>query len=177
MTTYLTPGKEQHEALQTALKKYHPRLIEAKTTICMLVVFAEIDEHGEPVGQALNLHGTPAYAVTRIFPLKLRAHGLADAEILVDGERWKDMPNKTRIALLDHELTHIDLVFKDNVLQVDDLGRAKLTMRHHDYTHGWFTEVVERHGKASIESLQARRFVDESGQLYLDFTTKAAANG
>ena len=169
MTIYLRVGQDEVDTLNNAMEKHHHRLVEAGTTICMLLVFAEIDKHGEPIGAALKLHGTPAFAVTRIFPLKLRAHGFADAEILIDGHYWKDMPKKSRIALFDHELTHLDLVHKDNALQIDDWGRPKLAMRHHDYTHGWFSEVVERHGKASIESLQARKFVDESGQLYLEF--------
>ena len=164
---YLTPGAEQNKALKTALEKYHHRLVEHEVTICMLLVFDEIDQNGEAVGAALKLHGVSCFAVTRILSLKLRAHGLADAEILVDGELWKDMPGKSRIAMMDHELTHLDLVFKDNSLVRDSLGRPKLAMRMHDYHHGWFSEVVDRHGAASIESLQANRFVKESGQLYL----------
>lgn len=166
---YLTPGVEQDKALQTAMEKYHHRLIDHEVTICMLVVWDEIDKNGEPSGSALKLHGVSCYATAKILSTKLRAHGLADAEILIDGALWKDMPNESRIALMDHELTHLDLVFKDNVLVLDPLGRPKLSIRHHDYTHGWFSEVVDRHGAASIESLQAKRFVKESGQLYLEF--------
>jgi hypothetical protein len=74
------------------------------------------------------------------------------------------MSDAERLALLDHELTHVEVVY--------EVRPRKLRTRHHDRTYGWFDEVAQKHGEASQEVQQARRFAaDEAGQLY--FTGKA----
>lgn len=44
-----------------------------------------------------------------------------------------------------------------------------LKMRRHDFQVGWFHEIAERHGKESIELMQAQQLFDERGQLYFAF--------
>jgi hypothetical protein len=92
--------------------------------------------------------------------------GLADAEITLDADRWKELGRGKRIGLIDHELTHIELVYDDDGLALDDNERPKLKLRKHDYEFGWFNEVVERHGNDSLEREQAARLLYNAGQLY-----------
>lgn len=168
---YKKPDKEHLDVLKRAQTKFHKRLAQYGITVSLLVARAEIDdETGETKGPALKHRGLPALGVTRAIPVKLRAHGLADAEITIDGDEWKGLTNAERLAIMDHELTHIEPKFdSDGNLKLDTCGRPKIEMRHHDYEFGWFTEVAGRHREASQEVQQARKIIDRDGQLYFDF--------
>ncbi len=85
-----------------------------------------------------------------------RAEGKADATVTVDGNRYDEWPLARLDAILDHELTHLELSLKDGAVQCDDLGRPKLRMRKHDQQYGWFNEVAERHGEDAVEVLQLK---------------------
>jgi hypothetical protein len=64
----------------------------------------------------------------------------------VDAYRWPELDELTQVAVLDHELTHLELVTDDEgTVKYDDYGRPKLRMRLHDICHGWFSEVAKRH--------------------------------
>lgn len=173
MTSYTKAGDEEKEVLETTINNYHPQIKSADVSFCILFVFADTDKDGMPKGPALKLHGVPALATMKIISLKLRAHGLSDAEILIDGDRWGGLTDRQRVALLDHELNHIEPNYKDNMLVLDDLNRPKLSIRQHDYNFGWFIDVVQRHGESSVESMQANAFMEESGQLFLGFDIHA----
>ena len=161
--TYQIAPSDALHCMQSALNKYHYRLIENGVSIALLALYSA---DGEP---ALMCHGAPAYAVTRILPLKLRAHGLADAEITIDFTSWMRLSDPKRMAVMDHELTHIRPVFEDGICVRDDLGRPKLKLRDHDFQFGWFNEVAERHRESSIEVEQASQIINTTGQLYFEF--------
>lgn len=173
-TTYTraTDDGEEMQLLMDMMQEHHQRLLMIKTPVSFALMFAmpEEDENtGEPKSPAVTHNGYPCAAVTRKIQLKQRAMGLPDAEITVDEYQWDRMSREEKEALLDHELTHIDLVYKENEEQYDDLGRPRIKLRKHDYQFGWFTEVAQRHGRASIEHQQAKQWMTLSGQLYLDF--------
>jgi hypothetical protein len=72
------------------------------------------------------------------------------------------MSKATQVAVLDHELTHLELVTDgDGTVKYDDYNRPKLKIRLHDIHYGWFSEVAKRHKGASIEVQQATRLVSE----------------
>lgn len=169
-TNYVTPPAEVSDLVNDTIAQHHERLLalEIPVTVGVLMVWGDIDEEGQLTSSTLKHHGVPAAAITKINNLKLRAYGLPDAEILIDQFVWDFASNEARVALIDHELTHIELVYKDNTIVLDDLGRPKLRTRTHDWHFGWFDEVVERHGKHSFESVQAQQFYKQSGQLFLD---------
>lgn len=161
--TYTKPDPETVGLLNHAMKLYHERLKLAEVTIGVLAAHGPVSEEtGERTGPAIKHHGIKALAKVRIVSLRDRAHGLPDAEILIDGDEWPMLSRQQRIALFDHELTHLELAG-----ETDDLGRPKLKIRQHDFQVGWFHEVAERHGSSSIEVQQAQQFADEHGQLYL----------
>src|ERR1019366_9477538 len=80
-----------------------------------------------------------------------------------------------RLALLDHELTHLVLRCDEDGLKHDDIGRPTFKIKQHDFDLGGFAEVVERHGEASVEALQFSRFETLYGQLML-FDPKTLRN-
>lgn len=200
--TYSKPDKEMEKLLAYTIGQWHKRLTEAEVTITLLAAYGPVNDDGETVGPAIKHHGVPALGVVKITNLKYRVAGLGDAEIVIDGDAWAEMTKRERIALLDHELTHIEIVhesvfrkkapdkplkveisangIKTTTLKVadegdelpqskpilDDAGRPKLRLRHHDRSFGWFDEVAKRHGDESHEVRQAKQFADEAGQLY-----------
>ena len=162
MKTYSRAPHEVNNRVIKLVDRYHSELKKNAVTFDLLFV------HGDE--PALTLHGCPCFAVVRSVPLKERVKGGADAEISIDADRYVRLPDETKDALLDHELYHLELKKDgDQIVQFDDLHRPKLTMRKHDRQFGWFDEMVRRHGQFSIESLQARTMVKETGQLYFDF--------
>jgi hypothetical protein len=153
------------------IDKYHPDLKAAEVTIDYLFV----SDSGD--GPALKLHGVPCYAIVRIVSLKDRAKGLADAEILIDRDKYDLMDGATRDALLDHELYHL-VVRRDDLGQfmTDDQHRPKLKMRPHDWEFGWFEAIAARHGDASIEVKQATKMRIQAGQILFGFMDDTAAH-
>ena len=139
-------------------------------TVGALFVF---NEAGEPV---LTHRGYPAAALARIVSSRDRAVGMTDAQIVVDRVVWQGLTTKQQIALLDHELHHLEVVLdKDGSVRFDAQDRPKLKIRKHDWEFGWFDEIANRHGADSIERLNARRLVEATGQLYFDFGPQRAA--
>jgi hypothetical protein len=188
MTTYTQANEKQIAALDRAMAKYHPRLIEAGVKVDLSVAFAKVNEDtGEVMGPALKSRGVALLAKVKILSLEDRVQGHGDARITIDGDRWADLSDGERMALLDHELTH--LVVAEEMVRLsppkpgdgpapvapvefkpklDDHGRPKLRMRPHDVEiTGIFIEVLDRHRDASQEHQQVQRYVDEYGQFYM----------
>lgn len=160
-TTYALPSVEHREALQRVLDDHHGHLTDIGVSVQLLLAHSD---NGKP---ALKHHGVPALAVTSLVSLKHRVLGLGDALITLDGDRWKSLAAKERLALLDHECHHLDLVCEEGKPQIDSAGRPVLKLRLHDREFGWFDLIAERWGKSSQEVQQLARFVDEAGQVYL----------
>ncbi|MGN6137240.1 MAG: putative metallopeptidase [Aureliella sp.] len=165
-TTYERAGAEYVDLLDEVMEMYHPKLREAGVSVDLLLA------HGDPESDepAVKAHGYPAAAVVRIVNLKDRVKGCADSEIVLDGDRVDEWSVTRLKAILDHELTHLELAYdKYGELKRDDLDRPKLTMRLHDRQFGWFDEVAKRWGLDSIECDQALTMVRdwEFAQLYL----------
>jgi len=166
MANYFKAPDADAALLNQVLSQHHQRLEEHGVSVALLVAITE-------EGPALKVHGYPALAETRVLNQKLRAHGLADAEITLDHTGWEGLAHNEKLALLDHELTHLEIVFDDNLRpKLDDGGRPKLKMRLHDFQFGWFAEVAERHGENSQERKQAAELVAVGGQIFFDFAGK-----
>lgn len=98
----------------------------------------------------LKHHGYPAAAVVKINGVKERLRGIADATIIFCVEHWQKISQAERIALVDHELTHLVLVVDEDGRPIaDDAGRPRLKMRPHDFELGVFDVIVQRHGAAA----------------------------
>lgn len=145
--------------------EFHPDLERFEVTVGYMFAYASRDAEGQPKGPALHRQGVAAAAEVCITPLKLRALGIPDAVITLDGDNWRKWPEATLRAVLDHELHHIEVVKEEgtNVCRSDDLGRPKLKLRPHDFEVWGFDLIVARHGAAAmetraIEQLKARKF-------------------
>jgi hypothetical protein len=171
MPTTFEPDRGRIKSIVDGLlEQYRGELLAAGVRFDLLLAYAGKNQNGEPVGPALKANGYAAAATVRILSLKDRAKGMADAEIVVDGDRVEEWSEQNLAAILDHEIEHLELALDgQGSLKRDDLGRPRLRMRLHDRQFGWFDSVARRHGLASLEVAQASRFVDlpELRQLYL----------
>jgi hypothetical protein len=141
------------------MTKYHPVL--TSNDVHVDYIFC----HGD-----LTHQGYAAAAVVKKIGLKDRACGRADAEIVICHDVWDRFTDEQRVALLDHELTHLAVATdSDGFPRRDDLGRPVLKMVKHDHQFGWFDSVVRRHGGNSLEAIAARQFKVQYGQLYFEF--------
>lgn len=170
MPIYRQPTQNMLDVLQEEMVVNHQRLLDAEVAVDILAAHPKTDESGEPMEPALKLAGYPCLATIKIRGPKDRAEGRGDALLTLDGYRWDELDEPEKRALIDHELTHLELDCdgKGN-LKRDDYGRPKLTIRLHDHQFGWFDAVALRHGEHSQEVQQARAFRDASGQLYFAF--------
>lgn len=165
-TIYEPADSDVHSKIYSIATTFHGELVEAGVTISAL--FAANED-----GAAVKLNGYPCAAVVKINSYKDRVEGKADATITLDKDEWDGATPDQRTALLDHEITHLELKLdpKTNKVKRDDLGRPKLGMKLHDVQHGWFHSVAHRHGLNSYEVRQARTFADEHGQTYFGWVS------
>ena len=155
------------DQVQQVAERYHGRLVDTGLKIDVLEVRPRSDESGEVLEEhCLKLGGYPCYATIQILGPKDRGAGRGDCLLLVDAYRWPELHANTQAAILDHELTHLDLVTEeDGTVKYDDYGRPKLKLRLHDVHHGWFSEVAKRHKNWSIEVQQATDLITEHAEF------------
>lgn len=136
--------------------RYHQDLAEHAVTIGCLFAMSPRDEEGHPTGPALKHGGYPALGLMRIVSQRDRVAGLPDAQLIIDGERWPELAEPEREALVDHELYHLIVRteggIRGGVVKTDDCGRPKLKMRLHDVQLGGFTAIIERHKEHATEA-------------------------
>lgn len=170
MATYSKCPPTVDAIVRRIIAANHPELLECKVTIGPLFAFAPRDKNGMPTGPAVKLNGYPCAAVVRITPLKRRVQGLADAEIVIDGDNWKDWSDARQDALIDHELCHLELARdKGGAVILDDHFRPKLRMKLHDWQLGGFAAVIQRHGEESFDALTFQEAVATHRQLLMPF--------
>ena len=174
MPTFERCDKSVGEMASSLLRGFesHKPLVAAKVTIDFLYAYADRDNKGNRKNDALVLHGYPALGICKKTSLKDRAKGNGDAEILLDGDWWKEATDEQQRALLDHELHH--LFFTGDL---DDLDRPILSIRQHDFNFGWFKIIAERHGAASQEQMQAAVMMESSGQYFWPSIRGAISGG
>jgi len=168
-TTYERSGPDVGKiaANLMATVEIHKPLKEAGVKIDFLTARAERDEDNEPVGSALTKNGHTVLGIARKTNLKERAADRGDAEIIVDGDWWEDASEEEQRALLDHEMTHLSVKqTPQGLVKTDDLGRPVIIIRHHDYEVGWFRDVAQRNGKASLECRYAASIMERDGQYF-----------
>lgn len=186
MPTYRTAPDDARKKLDTAVAKWHGDLKEIGVTFQLLFAHAQRDENtGEPKGPALKHANWPAAAVVRVNSLKDRVEGKSDCTVTLDGDTWDNRHPEEQMAILDHEIQHVEVcrtkpkklkkggkivLEGGGELVLDDAHRPKLKLRPHDYQHGGFDLIAERHKKHSLEvqhvqNLAGKKWVQ--GELFV----------
>jgi len=165
MPTYEVAPQIIHDRINRVMAAHHEELHAAKCDVRALMAFAK--KAGE---DAVKLHGYKCAATIKKVGIKERAQGLPDALILIDGGFWEKATDTQRDALIDHELSHLELdLDKDNKVKKDSLDRPMFTMRLHDWQLGGFAAISERYGEDALEVEQVRIAVETWGQLFWNF--------
>jgi len=170
MTTYSKAPAELIKLTQDVMRRYHGGLNDVGVLVDVLLAFPAEDANGDAVGPAITVAGYAATACIKIISYKDRVVRGHDAEITIDGNCWDVASEAERTAILDHELTHLELITDAaGSVKRDDAERPRLRMRKHDRHFGWFDVVAHRHGEASLEVRQARAMLDSQAfkQCYL----------
>ena len=171
MPTLTKPKTEVTDLLADTARRFHAPLVEAGVTVGLLAAWPN---EGEDC--AVKLHGYPCAAVVKVTPYRQRVQGIEDAVITVDGELWQVMKEAERVALLDHELQHLEVALdRDGRLKRDDWGRPKLKVRLHDWELGGFADVAVRHGAAAQEVRGFRDAHTRYHQAIFSWSDDAAA--
>lgn len=129
---------------------HHSMLRDAEVVIAVLTC-VELSKGGHAVAGQI-----------RVVPPKDRVTKKVDAEMLLDRKTWERLSHGQQDALLDHELSHLQLrkasYSKDAEGRVeleyttDDRGRPLLKLVPADWTAGdGFAAVCRRHGAAAME--------------------------
>jgi hypothetical protein len=157
MPSYSRGKPEIRARVSEVMGRYHGALVEAEVTVGVLMCHP-----GEGEEHALKLHGYPCAATVKVTPLKQRVMGIEDAIITIDAVTWEGLTEEERVAVIDHELQHLDVaVDKDGEVRADDQGRPRLKMRLHDWELGGFASIAGRH-KADALEVQAFRAVSQA---------------
>lgn len=185
-TTYTKAPSAVLQLIQQVMHKHHPALAFAEVRVGALMARVE-DEHGNVVPGAVKLHGYECAATIKKLPVKQRVLGNPDALITIDEGTWKELDSLERHALIDHELTHLQVLRAGGgivdydpetetcigVPKLDAADRPCLRMKLHDWQLGGFESIARRYGIDALEVQALRSIVpvlmDEAGQLRWDF--------
>ena len=160
--------KDIYALIKEAAEMYHSEQID-----CGLKVGAEWawpDEKSDK--PPLMLHGYEVQAIMRKIPYRMRIHGVPDVIITIDGVNWREkLDEEERLALIDHELTHVEIVYdkKEGGVKLDKALRPVVRLLPHDWQMGGFNAVARRHGSKAPECKAYRYYYEKSGQLLLEF--------
>lgn len=161
--TYETAPASVLDLLAKVMRKHHPELARAEVRVAVLMALTD------DASPAVVLRGYQCAATIQKLSIKQRVLTNHDALMILDGNRWLDWPERSQQALLDHELTHLEVgIDKDGFLKTDAIGRPKLYMRLHDWEIGGFEAVARRWGSDALDVVAARRFRREYGPTLFD---------
>jgi hypothetical protein len=161
---YRKSGGDIASLVQDVMKIYYTDLLEQNIKIDL------IDAYDSMGGPAVTVHGLPAAASIRVLSLKDRIMDRGDVEITFDGYVVDGFSKDEKMALIDHELYHIETKRnKDGQIKYDDIGRVEYKLKPHDREFGWFDAVARRWGKNSQEYKQANEMVSDEdfARIYL----------
>lgn len=177
MPSYAAGTKDLHDIIKRVCNAHHPDLKKAKVTFAPLFVHAAEDAEGDPKGAAIVHQGREVLAKTRVINVRDRVHGLADIEIMVDGDRWEELDDAQQEALIDQQLESLELRRENESGEVilDDIGRPKIIIRPPDFIVAGYRAVCERHGVNAPEVIAMRKVEEDYGQIVFQWHAEKPA--
>jgi len=153
------------------MKSHHSALYAHDVTVAVLFL-GEYDKDGVLI-PTLKHGGYQAAATIKATSTKDRCLGIADALLTIDLAIWKELSHIKKRALIDHEITHLELIPEakgSKAMKIDDQGRPKLSMKLHDWQLGGFTSIARRYRDDALEVEAVRASRDENGQYFWDWS-------
>jgi hypothetical protein len=164
-TSFSLADQDVLDLLDDVMRDRHRPLFDAGVKVGVVMAVSD-------TADAVTHAGHSCYAKIKVVPLIDRLTKGFDAQLLIDLRKWRDeLRHRQRIALLDHELSHLELaeyayapvLDGDNRptgeqeivgVERDDLDRPKLRLVKGDVNAGdGFARVIERNGEDALEWL------------------------
>lgn len=130
-------SKEAQRIADDVISKHHPHLLGVK----VLVVFMDKTPKsgGKDVwGRAKKISGLPAFLAGEGDRNQYSDQPADFFVVELSEEIWQGLRPKQKRALIDHELSHMEIGFDE------ETGAVKLKIVGHDVTE--FSAILERHG-------------------------------
>lgn len=159
-TTYEPADGETYGLLKDLYLEHRDDL--ANTDAKILLLFAYGDD-GKP---AMKCRGMRAMGTCKVHCYKDKVQGKPDATITLDGTWWLTATPRQRLALLHHELSHIDVYHGE----LDALGRCDLRSRRGDWDGDGFHEVLALYGEDSCEYHNLQTIAEHHRQMRFRWT-------
>lgn len=140
--TYAKSDKELNALIREVMGKHHPELKTAGVKVSTLLVEMDADD---AEGAVLKEGGAPTLGRIKIQNIPARVLGGGDALLEIDLHGFEELEPEQRIALVDHQLQHLELKLdKHGAVREDSAGRPMMRIRPHDIQIGFFSGVAAR---------------------------------
>lgn len=155
------------------LEQYHSEIAQAQVQIGLIFV-SDFDKDENPI-PAIKLHGAFAAGCISLINGVNAVFNPNQCQIQIDKLYWDNASEEVRLALVDHELEHLELVKDKNGITVtDDRNRAKIKLKPDDFVLTGFMSVVRRHGPHAVEAQSVTNVYTQMHPVLLEFQTAAA---
>ncbi len=162
-----------HDLLGAVMDEYFPELSGMDPS---LVVDIRMAVDGADMGKRLLHRGHLVGAMIKVVGAEERAAGGADVRLKIDQVSWDKRTERQRVALLHHELTHVEPKRDTDtgLLVLDPYGRPKIKLRLDDWMLTGFLETARIFGLDSVERVSIEVVAAKLSQLELPFVDDAA---
>lgn len=163
-TTYVEADPAAVKLLEKLITEHREDLVQADANVTLLFAHGTLTRFGirKP---AMKSRGHQVLGKCKVNSIADRAEGKGDATIVVDGDRWDQLSEGRRRALLHHELSHIAVW--GGKTDADD--RPKLKLQHADFDFDGFHAVIDLYGVEAVEAANLQRVIEDHRQLVLPF--------
>ena len=125
-----------------------------EVNVIMFFKYGKRDRDGVLKKPALVKNGVPCAAQIRVISPFNRQTDNYDVKIIIDGDNWRDLTKEEKIAIIDHELTHLSIVRDregEPVMINEESDKVKLKLIRDDIQMWGFNDIMIRHGANSQE--------------------------
>lgn len=149
---YAKPDSSVLAVLQHVLTNYRPDLVEYEVRFGFYMVTSSSGDSEDEPPPAIVVNRCPAKAKVRLTTQEERTYVPYDVMIYIDADEWEVMYDTQRIALIHHEVSHVQQVRdKDGFPKTTDDGRPKLKLRPDDWCLTGFFDTANAFGQDALE--------------------------
>ena len=145
----------EEQMLEDLLKEERYRFFsDYEIKVIMYFKYGKRDRDGNLKKSALIKNGVPCAAMVRVISPFNRHTDNYDVKIILNGDFWRDLTKEEKIAVIDHELSHIRMIRDregEPVMIDENSDKVKLGTVKDDIQMWGFNDIIVRHGKNSQE--------------------------
>lgn len=143
------------EMLAKAIGIYNKPINDYQVVVGFIKCFAVDPDNEDDYQPSLKKNGIPVIALTKPVSTKDRIIKKYDVEIVVDGNRWNELNDDLRLAVLDHEVSSIIVMLdKEGNVSRDTSERPKVKIKKDNLMFSGSSDTLARHGENSQEFIK-----------------------